>query len=148
MGSGTLGPAIGTVELDGRRRVGSLPGPIVTRLDPEAAALIQVATLPRFMVRPPERFAIALARAPSIRHLFLLIFAKRAVRTDRVQQAQNKRANNGRLQIPCFSKKNSLIRVCKFPVLLRREFAWKPLNSLADWTSKSQRRVGFSKIPC
>src|SRR5262249_33247806 len=37
-----------------------------------------------------------------------------------------------------FLKKFSLIRVCKFPVPLRREFGWKPLNSLADWTSKSQ----------
>ena len=50
--------------------------------------------------------------------------------------------------LPLFLEKNSLIRVCKFPVLLRREFAWKPLNSLADRTSKSRRRVGFSRIPC
>jgi hypothetical protein len=47
-----------------------------------------------------------------------------------------------------FLEKNSLIRVWKFPVPLRREFGWKPLNSLTDRTSKSQRRAGFSKIPC
>jgi hypothetical protein len=47
-----------------------------------------------------------------------------------------------------FFEKNSLIRLCKFPVPLRREFGWKPLNSLADWTSKSQRKAGFNKIPC
>jgi hypothetical protein len=46
-----------------------------------------------------------------------------------------------------FFKKFSLIRVQKFPVPLRREFSWKPLNSRADWTSKSQRRAGFCKIP-
>jgi len=47
-----------------------------------------------------------------------------------------------------FLEKNSLIRVCKFPVPLRREFGWKPLNSLADWTLKSQRKAGICKIPC
>jgi len=47
-----------------------------------------------------------------------------------------------------FLEKNSLIRVWKFPVPLRREFGWKPLNSLTDRRSKSQRRAGFSKIPC
>src|SRR5260370_4102247 len=36
---------------------------------------------------------------------------------------------------------NSLIRGWKFPILLRREFSWKPLNSRADWTPKSQRRA-------
>jgi hypothetical protein len=52
------------------------------------------------------------------------------------------------LTISLLLEKNSLIRVWKFPVPLRREFGWKPLNSLAERTSKSQRRIGFSKIPC
>jgi hypothetical protein len=40
-----------------------------------------------------------------------------------------------------FAPKNSLLGLQKFPVPLRREFDWKPLNSLADWTSKSQRKA-------
>jgi hypothetical protein len=45
-------------------------------------------------------------------------------------------------------EKNSLIRPCKFPVLLRREFVWKTLNSLVDWTPKSELTASFGKIPC
>src|SRR6266511_423973 len=43
---------------------------------------------------------------------------------------------------------HSLIGVRKFPVPLRREFRCKRLNSLADWTRKSQRRSGIDEIPC
>ena len=42
-----------------------------------------------------------------------------------------------------FARNFSLIPHKKFPVLLYREFGWKPLNSPADWTPKSQpeRRI-------
>jgi hypothetical protein len=40
----TADAAIGTVEIDRRWRVGPLPGPIVTRVDPEAAGLGAAAT--------------------------------------------------------------------------------------------------------
>jgi len=35
-----------------------------------------------------------------------------------------------------FLEKNSLLGLQKFPVPLRREFRWKSLNSLDDWTPK------------
>jgi len=35
----TFGPTIGTVEIDGRRRIGAAPGSIVTGIDPEPAGL-------------------------------------------------------------------------------------------------------------
>ena len=47
-----------------------------------------------------------------------------------------------------FAPKNSLLGLQKFPVRLRREFNWKPLNSLADWAQKSCRKAGIDKIPC
>ena len=39
MSSRTLGSTIRTVEIDGRRWIGSIPGPIITRVNPEAAGL-------------------------------------------------------------------------------------------------------------
>ena len=39
MRSGALGPTIGTVEIDGRRRIGSVPGPVIAGVDPEPAGL-------------------------------------------------------------------------------------------------------------
>src|SRR5688572_31676084 len=39
MGSRTLGPAIRTVEINRPRWVGSVPGPVVTGIDPEPAGL-------------------------------------------------------------------------------------------------------------
>jgi hypothetical protein len=39
MRGGTLGAAIGTVEIDGRRRIGSVPGPVIAGVDPEPAGL-------------------------------------------------------------------------------------------------------------
>ena len=47
-----------------------------------------------------------------------------------------------------FLEKNSLIRVCKFPVPLRREFGCKLLNPRVDQTRKSRWMAGFCKIPC
>src|SRR6266481_253231 len=35
MRGGTLGAAIGTVEIDGRRRIGSVPGPVIAGVDPK-----------------------------------------------------------------------------------------------------------------
>jgi hypothetical protein len=55
---------------------------------------------------------------------------------------------NPRVQIPCYREIFPCYASKKFPVLLRRECGWKPLNSLADWVPKSRRRAGFSKIPC
>jgi hypothetical protein len=37
MRSGTLGPTIGTIEIDDCRRVRSVPGPVITGVDPEPA---------------------------------------------------------------------------------------------------------------
>jgi hypothetical protein len=39
MRSGTLGPTIGTVEIDGRRRISSAPRPVIAGIDPEPASL-------------------------------------------------------------------------------------------------------------
>jgi hypothetical protein len=47
-----------------------------------------------------------------------------------------------------FFQKNSLLRLQKFPVPLRREFPCKPLNSLADWAPKSRKGAGIDEIPC
>jgi hypothetical protein len=44
-------------------------------------------------------------------------------------------------EISLFRAEFSLIRVQKFPVPLRREFSWKPLNSPADWAPKLQCRA-------
>src|SRR5262249_62254888 len=78
------------------------PPPVAERLERNPLSLtilslIQIALTPRFMVRAPKGLTVTLARPASVRHLFLPHFAKRPVRTDRVRQAQNKRANNGRL---------------------------------------------------
>src|SRR6266498_4034068 len=49
------------------------------------------------------------------------------------------------IKFPCSSEKNSLIRICKFPVPLRREFGWKPiefthaLNARIDAENQIQR---------
>jgi hypothetical protein len=85
-------------------------------------SLIQIALLPALVMGPPKGLTITLARAPSVRHLFLLTFANRPVRTDRVRHAQNKRAKNGRLRLSLLarlnsliSRKNSLLWLQKFP---------------------------------
>jgi hypothetical protein len=59
--------------------------------------LIQVATLPRFVVRSPELLTLPLPRSLLLRHLVLSI-CKSMARTDRVRQRQNKCARNGRLR--------------------------------------------------
>src|SRR3954453_13531683 len=71
---------------------------------------------------------------------------------------QNKRARNGRLRlnfpisrlnfpISLFLRENSLIRIWKFPVLLRREFGCKLLNPLVDQTRKSRWMADSAKFP-
>jgi hypothetical protein len=79
---------------------------------------------------------------------------KRPVKTDRVRRSRKQVCEKSTLTTTgqqdadsLLLEKNSLIRVWKFPVLLRREFGWKPLNSLADRTSKSQRRSDLAKFP-
>src|SRR5262249_38174818 len=47
-----------------------------------------------------------------------------------------------------FLEKNSLIRVWKFPVPLRREFGCKLLDLRVDQTRKSEWVDSFSEIPC
>jgi hypothetical protein len=47
--------------------------------------LIQIATLPRIMMRTPERLALTRPRSVFVRHLVLSI-CKSAARTDRVRQ--------------------------------------------------------------
>jgi hypothetical protein len=94
--------------------------------------LIQVATLPRFVVRSPERLTLPLPRSLLLRHLVLSIF-KSMARTDRVRQRQNKCARNGRL--PACSVHSlildvrSLFALRKFAVTIRRELRCKPLIS-------------------
>ena len=44
MRSGSLGPTIGTVEIDGRRRIESTPRPIVAGINPEPAGFGTTAT--------------------------------------------------------------------------------------------------------
>ena len=39
MRGGTLGLAVGAVEIDRRRRIGSVPGPVIAGVDPEPAGL-------------------------------------------------------------------------------------------------------------
>ena len=39
MRGGTFGPAIGAVEIDRRRRIGPVPGPVIAGIDPEPAGL-------------------------------------------------------------------------------------------------------------
>src|SRR5262249_22740287 len=100
--------------------------PVAKRLERKSLSLtilslVQIALAPALVMRPPKRLAVTLARPPSVRHLFLLTFAKRPVRTDRARRAQNKRANKRRLppldqipcypeKIPCYGCKNSLFR--------------------------------------
>jgi len=68
--------------------------------------LIQVATLPRLMMRAPERLTLTLPCSMLVRHLVLSICKSRA-RTDRGCEDQDKCAKNGRLP---FSSQNSLFR--------------------------------------
>jgi len=105
------------VEQLARRQLGfgfELRSPVAERLERKPVgltilSLIQIALPPRLVVRAPKDLAVTLARPSCVRHLFLLTLPKRPVRTDRVRQAQNKRANNGRLRSldknPCSSKK-------------------------------------------
>jgi hypothetical protein len=58
--------------------------------------LIQVAALPRLMMRTPERLALTGPTSMIACHLVLSI-CKSMARTDRVRQLQNKCARNGRL---------------------------------------------------
>jgi len=44
MSSRTLGSAVRTVEVDGRRRIGSIPGPVIAGVDPEPTGLGAAAT--------------------------------------------------------------------------------------------------------
>ena len=61
--------------------------------------LIQVATLPRLMMRTPEHLALTRPRSMLLRHLVLSI-CKSTARTDRVRQLQNRCARNGRIHSP------------------------------------------------
>ena len=47
MRSGSLGPTIGTVEIDGRRRIKSTPRPIVAGINPEPAGVRHQRSLDR-----------------------------------------------------------------------------------------------------
>jgi len=47
-----------------------------------------------------------------------------------------------------FFEKISLLWLQKFPVPLRREFGYKPLNSLVIWAPKTRGTARFDKIPC
>jgi hypothetical protein len=75
--------------------------------------LIQVATLPRLMMRTPERLTLTLPRSMSARH-FVLSICKSRERTDRDPDTRRKCARNGRLpfgrQISLFGHSNSLFR--------------------------------------
>src|SRR6476646_6206337 len=91
--------------------------PVAERLERDALRLailplIQVATLPRLVVRPPESFALTRPRSVLVHHLALLICKPRA-RTDRVDEPQEKCARNGRLHyrrsIPCTDQRDSLL---------------------------------------
>jgi hypothetical protein len=72
------------VEQLARRRLGfgfELRPPVAERLERKPLSLtilslIQIALTPRLMMRAPEGLTITLARALSVRHLFLLAFAK------------------------------------------------------------------------
>jgi hypothetical protein len=70
--------------------------------------LVQVAALPRLMMRTPKCLTLTLPRSMRIRHLVLSI-RKSTARTDRVRWLQNKCAKDGRLRadekIPCSSPK-------------------------------------------
>jgi hypothetical protein len=92
--------------------------------------LIQVATLPRLVVRSPERLTLPLPRSLLIRHLVLSIFKSKA-RTDRVRLKLYKGARNGRLPRSwtnsLFEPHNSLQARAKFPVPIHREFYSNPL---------------------
>jgi hypothetical protein len=48
-------------------------------------SLIQVATLPRLMMRPPESLALTRPRLVFVRHIILSSSAKSRARTDRVR---------------------------------------------------------------
>jgi hypothetical protein len=102
-------------------------------------SLIQITMTPRLMVRAPKGLAVTLATPPSVRHLFLLTFCKKASenrsRSAGAKQACEQWTLTPGVGIPCSLKKNSLLGLQKFPVPLRREFRWKSLNSLADWTA-------------
>src|SRR5260221_13660425 len=106
------------------RHAFELPPPVAKRLERKPLSLtilslIQIALAPRLMVRAPKGLTVTLARALSVRHLFLLTckvlskdsthLQKRPVRTDRVRQAQNKRANNGRLPNPVSVQRSHLV---------------------------------------
>jgi hypothetical protein len=104
-------PAASVQQLAGERlRFGfELRSPVAKRLEREPLSLtilslIQIALAPRLMVRTPKGLAVTLARPPFVRHLFLLTLQQRQVRTDRVWQAQNKRANNGRGKRPAIAR--------------------------------------------
>jgi len=56
-----------------------------------------------------------------------------------VSQGQKFEIKNWR-ENSVFRAEVSLIRVQKFAVPLCREFIWKPLNSMGDWSPKSQCR--------
>lgn len=90
----------------GRLRLGfELLAPVLERLLREAMnlailALIQIATLPRLMMSPPERLAITLPGSVLVRHLALR-FCKLRTRTDRGLPLRYKRARNGLLRCGC-----------------------------------------------
>jgi hypothetical protein len=73
--------------------------------------LIQVATLPRLMMRTPERLTLTLPRSMLVHH-FVLSICKSRERTDRVRQLQNKCVIDGRLpdrgENSLFFERNSL----------------------------------------
>jgi hypothetical protein len=90
--------------------------------------LIQVATLPRLMMRTPERLTLTLPRSMLVRHLVLSICKSRA-RTDRGCKAQDKCAKNGRLLRVRERYPVSQIfppDTCQdFPVIVRRELGYQ-----------------------
>src|SRR3954452_18563539 len=96
--------------------------------------VIQIATLPHLVVRPPESFALTCPCSVLVHHLALLICKSRA-RTDRANEPQEKCARNGRLR-----RLHS--RSIRFPVLARKFPVLQnifPVNSLRELLEKFLR---------
>jgi hypothetical protein len=113
--------------------------------------LIQVASLPRLMMRPPERLTLSLPRSMLLRHLVLSICKidseNRSWSAATEQVCEKWTVTNMRRHslilfgyFPDISK--------KFPDVTRREFGWKPLNLLACPALRTTEIADFRKIPC
>ena len=97
--------------------------------------LIQVATLPRLMMRTPERLTLTLPRSMSVRH-FVLSICKSRERTDRDPDTRRKCARNGRLP---FGRDNSPKNRGRTAPLIEPRRVPVPDEKLP---------VSFVKLPC